>query len=109
MRRKYIGIHRENVPEEYKSMCTHGGCYVLEHRLIVAMREGRCLLPTEHVHHIDFNPINNSPDNLLLIDAASHAVITKLSKIVNEQKIKIEELENKIKNKIKVINKNIIS
>ena len=94
-RKEYIGIHREHVPEEYKSMCHDGGCYVPEHRLVVAIREGRCLLPTEHVHHIDLNPKNNTPDNLLLIDASSHAVITKLSKIVNDQKLKIEELERK--------------
>ena len=97
LRRGYIAIHKELVPKEYRSMCSNGGCYVPEHRLVVAMREGRCLLPTEHVHHIDFNSLNNSSDNLLLIDAASHAVITQLSAIINEQKIKIEELENIIK------------
>lgn len=96
LRRGYIGIHKENVPEKYHPMCSNGGCYIMEHRMVVAMREGRCLLPTEHVHHIDFNPRNNSSDNLLLIDAASHAVITELSKIINEQKTQIEELKNEI-------------
>lgn len=99
-RRQYIGIHREHVPEEYRSMCSNGGCYIPEHRLVVAMREGRCLLPTEHVHHIDFNPQNNSPDNLLLIDSSSHAVITKLSKIINDQRAKIEELTSELTLKI---------
>lgn len=93
-RREYLAIHKELVPEKYKSMCSDGGCYVPEHRLVVAIREGRCLLPTEHVHHLDFNPKNNSPENLLLIDASSHAVITKLSAIIKEQKERIEELEN---------------
>ena len=50
LRRGYIGIHRELVPEKYKLMCSNGGSYIPEHRLIVAMREGRCLLSTEHVH-----------------------------------------------------------
>jgi hypothetical protein len=97
MRRGYIHIHKSLVPEKYKSMCSNGGCYVPEHRLIVAMREDRCLSPIEHVHHIDFNSLNNSPNNLLLIDASSHVVITKLSTIIKEQKTKIETLENKIK------------
>jgi len=97
LRNGYIAIHRSLVPLEYQSMCSEGGCYVAEHRLVVAIREGRCLLAIEHVHHIDFNPLNNASDNLLLIDASSHAVITKMSKIINEQGLKIKGLEGALR------------
>ena len=40
--------------------------YVLEHRLVMAQRLGRPLLPTETVHHIDGDSLNNSPENLQL-------------------------------------------
>lgn len=89
-----ITVDKDNVPEEYKPMCNNGGCYVLEHRLVVAMRENRCLEPTEHVHHLGSNPQNNSSDNLLLVNSWTHAVITKLETIIKEQLKRIKELEN---------------
>lgn len=40
--------------------------YVMEHRLVMATMIGRTLLRQEAVHHIDHNPLNNSPENLEL-------------------------------------------
>lgn len=44
---------------------------VLEHRLIMEGIIGRRLLPEEVVHHIDGNPSNNAPENLLLLPSQS--------------------------------------
>lgn len=40
--------------------------YVAEHRLVMEAKLGRYLEPTEVVHHIDGNPANNAPDNLMV-------------------------------------------
>ncbi len=41
-----------------------GSCHI--HRLVAANKEGRPLKPGEVVHHIDNNPHNSAPANLLL-------------------------------------------
>ena len=40
--------------------------YIMEHRLVMAQCVGRLLSRTEAVHHIDSNPSNNDPNNLML-------------------------------------------
>lgn len=42
------------------------GRYVPEHRLVMARAIGRPLLPTETVHHIDGDRLNNTQENLQL-------------------------------------------
>lgn len=39
--------------------------YVAEHRLVMEAKLGRFLARHEVVHHIDGNPLNNHPDNLM--------------------------------------------
>lgn len=38
--------------------------YTYEHRVVMERKLGRRLLPSEIVHHIDENKLNNAPDNL---------------------------------------------
>jgi hypothetical protein len=61
----------------YKRAVDHPGAnsngYVREHTLIVEERIGRFLEKhKEVVHHIDGNPSNNNPDNLMLVTHAEH-------------------------------------
>ena len=46
--------------------------WVYEHRYIMERKLKRPLLSSEHVHHIDENTLNNSPDNLMILSAAEH-------------------------------------
>lgn len=45
--------------------------YVYEHRLVMEEQLGRFLESHEIVHHIDLDPLNNHPTNLLLLNGAS--------------------------------------
>lgn len=56
--------------------------YVYEHRLIVAEYRGRILRPSEHVHHIDLDPMNNHPTNLVLLTQGQHR---RLHNLISQQ------------------------
>lgn len=43
-----------------------GKHYVAEHRLVMEKKLGRYLLPGEVCHHIDSDPLNNDPENLIV-------------------------------------------
>lgn len=59
----------------FRSMVNKGG-YVLEHRLVMAMHLGRCLMRHEIVHHKDNNRLNNTFSNLTLFDStAKHSAL----------------------------------
>lgn len=45
---------------------------VAEHRLVASRALGRPLLSDEHVHHIDEDPLNNSPENLVVLSRSEH-------------------------------------
>jgi len=61
----YIGPKYVRCPPEFAGMARKDG-YVMEHRLVVAKRLGRCLARTEVVHHGDHNTRNNADGNLEL-------------------------------------------
>jgi len=43
-----------------------------EHRKIMRLKLGRELKPNEVVHHIDGNPHNNKPSNLIVMSRSEH-------------------------------------
>jgi hypothetical protein len=49
--------------------------WIGKHRKIMENIIGRKLLTEEHVHHIDENPLNNSPENLKIVSNSEHQSI----------------------------------
>lgn len=49
-----------------------------EHVVKMEQRLGRRLLPDEHVHHIDGNPLNNNDNNLALVTCSGHARLHRI-------------------------------
>ena len=52
-----------------------GGYRNREHRLIAMLALGRELSPDEHVHHINSDIYDNSPENLEVISAVEHQLL----------------------------------
>lgn len=50
--------------------------WVLEHRLVMERILGRSLRPEEHVHHLNRDRSDNSPENLQLVGSSEHSAIT---------------------------------
>lgn len=48
------------------------GGNITEHSLVSEYSNGRKSVKGEHIHHIDFNSLNNSPDNLIIMTAKEH-------------------------------------
>ena len=61
----YIGPRYVRCPPEFLGMARSDG-YIMEHRLVMASRLGRCLLRSEVVNHINHDPRDNRPENLEL-------------------------------------------
>lgn len=86
----------------YKRVYVLGRGRVLEHRLAVEEAVGRRLLPTEIVHHINGNKLDNSATNLRITNRAEHRSFHKnetakgvelpQAKLNDKKVIKIREL-----------------
>jgi hypothetical protein len=68
----YVSVRYLRCPPDLLAMARKDG-YVMEHRLTMARLIGRVLTRVECVHHVDHDPLNNSPKNLeLWPDNRSH-------------------------------------
>ena len=70
-------------PKGYRKI-TLNGHLIGEHRAIMSTILNRPLSPTEVVHHIDGNPSNNAPENLIVLTRARHTIL-HLAKGVREE------------------------
>ena len=68
---KYRYVYVPNSPNARKKGGYKG--YMYEHRFVMEKILGRPLTNDEHVHHIDFNGLNNEPSNLMILSNSEHS------------------------------------
>jgi transcription elongation factor Elf1 len=78
-----------------KPMLTTTG-KLLEHRLVMAIKQNRPLERYEHVHHINHIKTDNRPENLEIVTPSNHAVITDLEREINRLKTENEKLRKQL-------------
>jgi len=64
--------HQTTKGMKYKTRNTNKGRSNATARKILEERLGRSLRNNEVVHHVDENPINNLPENLMVMDDKNH-------------------------------------
>lgn len=87
----YVLIRKPKHPSSYKNG------YMFEHRYIMEKKLGRKLKKYEHVHHKNGVKDDNRPDNLELVNAQSHNLISRLEKRVKELEKENKQLRKQIK------------
>ena len=58
-----------------KSPANGAHANMLLHRVIAEWKYGRSVRPGEHVHHVDGNKLNNSPENIQILSASEHTIL----------------------------------
>jgi hypothetical protein len=51
---------------------------ILKHVAVAVKKYGRFPTPDEHVHHINLNPFDNTPENLIIVPMREHRAIHRL-------------------------------
>jgi hypothetical protein len=74
------------------------GTGMAEHRHLVEQREGRKLTSNEVVHHVDGDPLNNDPGNLVVLTRGEHqrlhATGSRPTRWSNDEKVRARNLHD---------------
>lgn len=89
----YVYIYEPGNPDAHLK-----GSWILEHRWVAAQKLGRRLRPDEQVHHINGDGTDNHPDNLAVLNAREHTLITVAEAGMKRQasQRRIRELEAEV-------------
>lgn len=69
--------------------------YVYEHRIVMEEQLGRYLTDDELVHHVDLDPTNNVPENLVVLNGTSeHGRLHLLLQLALVELLEQEDLRN---------------
>jgi len=77
----------------YRFLSLNNGRMVPEHRFIVEEISGVGVGVTDMVHHVDHNPLNNSVENLQVIDAREHARYHRLAQSPEAREKRVQSLK----------------
>lgn len=86
----YISIKLQ--PDDFFYSMARDDGYVMEHRLVMAKTLGRCLKPSEVVHHLNGIPDDNRLKNLVVLSSKKHSLV------LQAKAKRIQELEALLNN-----------
>jgi hypothetical protein len=96
----YLVIYQPNHPTSMKSGNWKG--YIYEHIYLMEKELGRSLLPNEEIHHLDLDRLNNSSNNLIVLDKKFHG---RLHRWINRGAPMLKDIEripfNSVKSKLR--------
>lgn len=90
-RQKYTFPNSKNEYEKVKNNRT--GKWNATHRLIAAQYQNCQIKQGEVVHHKDFNPLNNEPDNLDIMTNSDHSKLHRILANYSKEKLSGKTLE----------------